>query len=183
MNIAEIEAREQAATTGILLPILLYPGYKADAFGHIWSVDTNWRGCGVRQLREELTREGYLTVRPTHWGTRRRRRVHRLVALAFLGPPPSLPQEVRHLNGNPVDNRPMNLAWGSRQDNADDRERHGRTARGSANGQSRLTEGVVRQVRRMLELGYRQYQIAGIYGVDQRTVSRIKTGETWSHVT
>ncbi len=39
-----------------------------------------------------------------------------LVCLAFHGPP-----EVRHLNGNRQDNRPGNLAWGSRRENERDK--------------------------------------------------------------
>lgn len=41
--------------------------------------------------------------------------IHVLMALAFIGPRPE-GQEVRHLNGNPYDNRLANLAYGTRSD-------------------------------------------------------------------
>lgn len=50
--------------------------------------------------------------------------VHRLVALAFLGNPAD-GQEVRHLNGDPSDNRMENLRWGTRSENMLDRVGHG----------------------------------------------------------
>lgn len=46
-------------------------------------------------------------------------RVHRLVCEAFHGPPPE-GHEVRHLNGDRLDNRRENLAWGTRKENAAD---------------------------------------------------------------
>lgn len=49
--------------------------------------------------------------------------VHRLVALAFLGPPTG--PEVRHLNGHSLTNTVENLAYGSRMQNALDMVQHG----------------------------------------------------------
>lgn len=52
-------------------------------------------------------------------------RVNRLVATTFHRP--ALPGEVcRHLNGNSLDNRACNLAWGSEVENAADTLRMGR---------------------------------------------------------
>jgi hypothetical protein len=50
--------------------------------------------------------------------------VHRLVLEAFVGPcPPGM--ETRHLNGDPSDNRLVNLAWGTPSENNLDRVKHG----------------------------------------------------------
>ena len=50
--------------------------------------------------------------------------VHRLVLEAFVGPcPPGM--ETRHLNGNPKDNRLVNLAWGTPSENSQDTKDHG----------------------------------------------------------
>lgn len=50
--------------------------------------------------------------------------VHYLVLLAFIGPRPE-GLEVRHLNGNPKDNRLENLCYGTRSDNRRDAYFHG----------------------------------------------------------
>lgn len=54
--------------------------------------------------------------------------VHRLVCEAFHGPAPEGKPWALHRNGNPADNRPENLYWGSPSENVRDAFRHG-TAR------------------------------------------------------
>ena len=105
-------------------------GYEVTADGRVFSVAHNWRGYGKRALVQSPNADGYPSVRLTINGKRSRIAVHRLVAGEFLPPrPPSY--EIRHLNGSKTDNRASNLAWGTQKDNADDRERHGRTSRGT----------------------------------------------------
>jgi hypothetical protein len=58
-------------------------------------------------------------------GTVRTGLLHHLVAEAFIGPRPTPTTEIRHLNGNPGDNRPANLRYGTRAENAEDSKRHG----------------------------------------------------------
>lgn len=72
-------------------------------------------------LSPVVGKKGYLQVKLL----RKVVRVHRIVAKAFLGES-DLPM-VRHLDGNPANNSAENLAWGTSQDNTDDRVRHGRT--------------------------------------------------------
>ena len=43
--------------------------------------------------------------------------VHQLVALAFVGPPPTELHEVNHKDGNKENNRPSNLEWMTTQEN------------------------------------------------------------------
>ncbi|QBI97752.1 HNH endonuclease [Mycobacterium phage Zeuska] len=50
--------------------------------------------------------------------------VHTLVMEAFVGPRPE-GYEIRHLNGNPDDNRLENLQYGTRSENAEDSKAHG----------------------------------------------------------
>lgn len=50
--------------------------------------------------------------------------VHRVVAAAFLGPRPD-GMEVRHLDGNRLNNDASNLAFGTRAENMQDKLRHG----------------------------------------------------------
>jgi HNH endonuclease len=158
-----------------------FTGYKVDTSGRVWST-TGWRGSGRREMTPCPGPGGYLRVHlVAPDGRRVNRMVHRLVAQAFLGPQPEGTQ-TRHLNGNKVDNRAANLAWGTAKENAADRERHGTTARGTSNGQARLTSADVVEIRRLALGASSQRAIAARVGVDQKTVQRILSGEGWTHV-
>lgn len=108
------------------------PGYEVTRDGRVLSVSHNWRGYGRRELRQHLDAYGYPRVRLTIGGRRRAYLVHRLVAANHLEPRPTDKHEVCHINGDKTDNRVENLRWGTRKENAADRERHGNTSRGKS---------------------------------------------------
>lgn len=112
----------------ILIPGIL--GYAATSDGKIWSLSSNWRGFGVREIIPILNGRGYFKVRFQIGKIRKNFVVHKLIAKTFLPLRPGLNFEIRHKDGNPLNNFANNLCWGTRKDNADDRERHGRTSRG-----------------------------------------------------
>lgn len=66
----------------------------------------------------------YLTVSLKRGGQKRNRRIHVLVAEAFVGRKPFPAAEVCHSNGDKDDNRPCNLYWGTRSQNVLDAVRH-----------------------------------------------------------
>ena len=176
IDLEAIKARCEAAT------ITEAPNYFVSRAGEVWSSGTNWRGYGQRPLIAVDNGKGYLKVRLSIEGRRVNRPVHSLVAQAFLPPRPSPLHEVRHRDGNPHHNCASNLTWGTRKDNADDREKHGRTARGEQNGFASLTTAGVLSIRRLLAEGLSQRAVARRTGVSQRTVGRVASGEGWSHV-
>jgi hypothetical protein len=106
------------------------PGYYTSRDGHVFSVASNWRGYGIREMQQTPNSDGYPSVRLILDGKRKRLAVHRLMASRYLPPRPSPKHELRHLDGNKSNNDWLNLAWGTAKDNADDRERHGRTSKG-----------------------------------------------------
>lgn len=107
-------------------------GYSVSADGKVYSA-SGWRGHELRELQQHTNTHGYLCVHVVERsGKRGRRLVHQLVAFYFVGPRPSPRHEVRHLDGNKTNNSAANLAWGTRKENAADREAHGRTSRGVA---------------------------------------------------
>lgn len=153
-----------------------YPGYAVDLNGDIWSY-SSWRGCSARPLKTFLDDDGYPRVRLMHGGERVKRAVHVLVAETLIGPRPSPAHEVRHLNGCRIDYHPSNLAWGTRKENADDRERHGRTSRGAKHSEAirtgisnALTRSQRTQIANLAALGKTQREIAALVQCSQSAV-------------
>lgn len=122
-----MEARESETWK----PIPGIDGYEASSEGRIRSVDRYIeRSDGrVHKLRGVVLkpagnkRDEYLRVQVGRKHTMKT--VHRLVCLAFHGPPPGEDSCVRHLNDNKRDNRQENLRWGSYSDNSADSLRNG----------------------------------------------------------
>lgn len=75
-------------------------------------------------LRIRKDRYGYVQYLLSNGKTKLYRTAHSLVAQEFIGPRPH-GLEVRHLNGNPSDNRVENLRYGTHQENAQDMLKHG----------------------------------------------------------
>ena len=84
--------------------------YKASNLGQIMTVKT------VRIRKLIVTPRGYKQVGLSRDGVSKTFRVHTLVALSFYGPRPD-GLEVRHLNGDKLDNRLVNLKYGTRSEN------------------------------------------------------------------
>jgi uncharacterized protein YjiS (DUF1127 family) len=103
--------------------------------------------------------------------------VHRLVLEAFRGPCPD-GHETRHLNGNSLDNRLDNLAWGTRADNSADKRRHGTMQSGARNGGAKLTAKQVEQIRELRPHRTLQ-QLADAFGISRSQVKRIVYGQSW----
>lgn len=123
---------------------------------------------------------GYLAVNLYRDGQVKRRLVHRLVATAFLGTPPSILHEVRHLDGSRDNNHSDNLCWGTRSENHADKHQHNTWQGGSKNGNSVLTENQVRQIK--ARLPGNMSQLAREFKVSHTTISRIACGRTWKHL-
>lgn len=106
-------------------------------------------------------------------------RRHVLVAETYVGPQPFAGAQVRHLDGNPANDKPSNLRWGSAKDNGQDTVRHGRSTRGTKNAQAKLTEAQARDIKKRLARGESGSELAKEFCLKQPTISNIKTGATW----
>lgn len=143
------------------------PRYKVSSDGLV-------QFAGSSQPRKPyICTRGYQYVGYLCDGKRRTRTIHRMVAEAFLG---SCPEgcEVRHLDGNPSNNSLSNLAYGTKRENAADREAHGRTARGEKNGNAKLSDALASEIRDAYAAGgLTQYDLAHRYGISQAQVNNI----------
>jgi hypothetical protein len=127
---------------------------------------------------------GHLSVCLSFDNKTRTLSVHRLVLLAFVGPPPE-GTEACHKNGKPDDNRLENLYWGTRKQNQQDSIRHGTKAygrqfqSGHAPYRTKLTRDDVRAIRASTES---HAELAEKYGVHRTTISDIRRGKIWANV-
>ncbi len=125
----------------------------------------------------------YPTVKLCRDGTGSTYRLHLLVLTAFIGPRPE-GMEARHFPDRDKRNNCLsNLQWGTKKENAADKEVQGQSQRGILNHQSKLSEEDVRNIRRLAEQGLLpQTAIAAMYGIRQQQVSRLLRRKRWSHV-
>lgn len=116
-------------------PIPGYPGYVVSESGVVYSLPKRRHFSTTIILRQTKNPHGYFTVAITGNGKNTTVAVHRLVALAFYGPPPTPEHEVRHLDGSRDNNHFDNLRWGTVAENAADKVRHGRHNHGPSHGE------------------------------------------------
>lgn len=98
-----------------------------------------------------------------------------------------LPQgmEVLHSCDNPACINPEHLSAGTHSQNMKDCTFKGRakmptvSVRGERNGAAKLREVDIRSIRRLLDKGWRQSDIAVRFGISQSQVSQIKRGKSW----
>lgn len=131
-----------------------------------WTAATNEHGYGV--IRPEGRRNG-----PSL-------KAHR-VSLELAGVDID-GQVVRHSCDNPPCVNPAHLLVGSQADNVADMHERGRGNRGSVNGQAKLTEYVVAEIRRRAAAGEMKKRLAREYGVDPSTITSITKRRSWRHV-
>lgn len=77
---------------------------------------------------------------------------------------------------------PSHLFLGTNADNAADRDRKGRQARGESNGHAKLTADQVRAIRAARLLGSTLAELAARHGVSLVAVHDVLSGRTWAHV-
>ena len=89
-----------------------YPDYQVSNLGRVYSK------CRKIYLKPRKHNKGYLKV---IMPGRKQFFIHRLVLLAFIGEAPKGKPQVRHLDGDPTNNKLVNLRWSSQTENEDDK--------------------------------------------------------------
>ena len=103
--------------------------------------------------------------------------VHRLVALAFIGPQPSEEHEVAHHDNNPLNNHFSNLRWATHRENMMDKERHGTVLRGFQCWKARLNEVDFERINDLNAAGISATKIGKYLGISQTYVSSLLRGK------
>lgn len=154
-------------------------------------VDTNYfitsEGKVLNHKLEErklkLTQTGYLEISLKMNSTNKIKwyRVHRLVAQTFIKNSENKPF-VNHKDGNKTNNNVSNLEWVTHQENMEHAKNFSLVHRAEKNHKSIHTTEQVEEICKLLELGYRNSDIAKTLGVKLHNVSLIKTGVCWRHI-
>lgn len=164
-----------------------FVGYGVNEKGDVFSFRTRTSSFGKhggseviisntvqKQLSPFESKKGYLsvTIKIDKEDKIRPVGVHVLVADAFIGKKPN-GHIVRHLDDNPKNNVPSNLAYGINKDNVDDRKRNGGYAKGEEHCNSVLTYEKAEAIRLLRKQKMKVKDIALIYGVSISTIEQI----------
>lgn len=123
-------------------------------------------GTPRRILRGSSDADGYRRVTLARPGGQISRKVHVLVAEAFIGPKPWEGAEVCHADNSRTNNRVANLRWDTRAGNARD--------------SSRLSLDDTQTIVALYRAGtYNQQELANMFGVSFQHVSDIVRGRRW----
>lgn len=153
-----------------------WPEYEVSSLGHVRRVKP---GNGTREgklCKPLLNRStGYYGVALCRNCVQKRVDIHRLVAIAFLGPQPSPLHIVAHNDGVRTNNSVSNLRWATQSENLADMRRHGTAMVGSANPMSKLDAIDLTAIHFMKSLGLPCRVISSGLGVHVRTIYRVLT--------
>lgn len=149
------------------------PRYQVSNLGRV-------KGLKGQFMTPTPDKKGYHRV--TFWsiGTKK---LHRLVAGAFISNPDNLPQ-VNHKNGIKTDNCVSNLEWCTNYHNAHHAMDNGLhvVKRGSDHGMSQISEEDVRLIRFLRKKGLPRKQLMKEFGVSIHVIKDVISKRSWIHV-
>lgn len=166
------------------LPVPGWEGsYEVSDQGRVKTTTRRWMRK-EKFLRPQRTARGYLMMDLSLDGKTKHMLLHRMVMFAFVGVRPSDVQ-VNHINGNPLDNRLVNLEFVSAKEN----KRHamevlGKLPRprmfyGEESVQAKLTTEAVLEIRRLYQEGEGMRSLGRQFGVTHPTIRKIVLNQTW----
>lgn len=153
------------------------PGKPAPVSERFWSKVKLGEGCWEWQA--QVGKHGYGC-----FDHRVASRAHRASWMISVGPIPRGLQ-VLHKCDNKICVRPSHLFLGTQKDNVVDCSTKGRISRGELRPQHKLTEEVVREIRRLYVPGYGGFgyrKLAKLFGIQPCYVGKIVNRTAWRHV-
>lgn len=125
-----------------------------------------------------IDKDGYLMVSLSKFGVPYCRKVHRLVADAFLDRGEA-DEDVNHKDGSKANNRWNNLEWCTHKENSEHAAQSDLMAYGSRHGIAKLTELDIPVIRQLFYQGWTYRAISENFEVSVATISDVIKGKTW----
>jgi hypothetical protein len=160
--------------------------YEVSSFGRVRKAKMVNGAVEYRILSQKYIPSGsggtYFGVALRLNGETRQFRVHRLIALAFIGEG-SPGWFVNHRDGNPRNNHISNLEYVTPRENSIHASNLGLLVRGEKHGYAKLTEAQVKEIRhRYYGLNHTLAQMVNDYGVNKSSLHSIIHFKSWNHV-
>lgn len=148
-----------------------YPGYIISEKGNVYSPS-------AKRLKPIKKNTGYLYVFLYNHNGGKKHYIHLLVLNAFKGKKTS-GYESRHLDGDNQNNCACNLEWGTKQDNANDKRKHGTMPIPHESKFTKLRPEDIPIIRKKRQEGLSCRRISVIFGTSHTTIIKIIKNERW----
>jgi hypothetical protein len=161
-----------------------HPSYNNYAVSNIGRVKNNLNN---NILKKRKNKDGYLHAVLYKGGLPYTCKVHRLVLETFVGPCPE-GHECNHKEGNKENNELENLEWVTKSQNMKHAFEIGlknspnKGKFGSQNSNSKLKEGEVWLIKKLLSYKIKQMVIAQMFKVHKSTICHINNGYIWANL-
>lgn len=159
-----------------------YENYEVSDHGKVRRCAASRGAVAGKILRPKKHSFGYVAYDLSSNNCVKRETAHRLVAMAFIGPPPFNGAQAAHNDGNPRNNIASNIRWDTAVGNAADKKRHGTLLTGERHQNSKLTDEAVREIRRLRAEGVTYKKLSEIFGVAPSNIHAAANGKQWSHI-
>jgi hypothetical protein len=139
-----------------------------------------------KKMKPTLRKDGYYQIGlQIYFKKQNNFFIHRLVAITHIPNPNNLPI-VNHINGIKTDNRAENLEWVSSSENMKHAYRTNlKNTQGEKHSQSKLTEGIVKQIRNEYVKHSKIYGSTALskkYNISFNQIIKIINKSSWKHI-
>ncbi len=149
--------------------------YMVSNFGRVLNFKSN------AILKQSTNYKGYKVVSLLKDGKPKQKRVHRIVAKAFIGETDKKgADQINHKDGNKSNNHISNLEWCTPKENINHAIQTGLW--NYEKGDNKLNEEKVKEIRRLHSKGMTYEKIAQQFNINKSTARRAGNGTTWSWV-
>lgn len=132
-------------------------------------------------LKPFVSKFGYPTATLSVKGVNIKKHIHRMVIETF-NPTEDDTLEVNHIDGDKTNNSLENLEWVTKSENHLHRHSLNDAGRGERCNLAKLTDSDIPLIRKKYNQGVSSKEIATEFGVTYKTIWRIVTNQTWTHV-